>query len=40
MSHTTFLKGAMSKQTRGLELNKCISSRLWYTSLNFFYINN
>ncbi|KAL6256493.1 hypothetical protein P5V15_012606 [Pogonomyrmex californicus] len=29
----------MSKQTR-MELNKCISSRLWYTSLNIFHINN
>nr|XP_012226480.1 PREDICTED: uncharacterized protein LOC105674602 [Linepithema humile] len=30
----------MSKQTGTLELNKCISSRLWYTSLNAFQINN
>ncbi|XP_011705789.1 PREDICTED: uncharacterized protein LOC105460987 isoform X1 [Wasmannia auropunctata] len=31
---------AMSKQARVLELNKCISSRLWYTSLNIFHLNN
>ncbi|XP_024887173.1 uncharacterized protein LOC112464432 isoform X1 [Temnothorax curvispinosus] len=30
----------MSKQTRVLELNKCILSRLWYTSLNIFHVNN
>jgi len=30
----------MSKQTGVLELDKCILSRLWYTSLNVFQINN
>ncbi|XP_018352075.1 PREDICTED: uncharacterized protein LOC108754339 [Trachymyrmex septentrionalis] len=30
----------MSIQTKGLELNKCIFSHLWYTSLNIFNINN
>ncbi|XP_039315067.1 uncharacterized protein LOC105198485 isoform X2 [Solenopsis invicta] len=30
----------MSKQIRVLELNNCISSRLWYTSLNIFNTSN
>lgn len=30
----------MSKQTGVLELDKCILSRLWYTSLNVFQINS
>lgn len=33
-------KEIMSKQTGVLELDKCILSRLWYTSLNVFQINN
>lgn len=30
----------MSKQTGILEFDKCILSRLWYTSLNISQINN
>ncbi|XP_011866537.1 PREDICTED: uncharacterized protein LOC105561295 isoform X2 [Vollenhovia emeryi] len=40
MSRATLLKGTMPKQTRVPELNKCILSRLWYTSLNIFHVNN
>lgn len=32
--------GEMSKQTEVLEIDKCISSRLWYTSLNVSYDSN
>lgn len=30
----------MSEQAGILELNKCILSQLWYTSLSIFQINN
>lgn len=40
MHHITSLKEIMSKQMEILKLNKCILSRLWYTSLNIFQINN
>ncbi|XP_072751238.1 uncharacterized protein Sptz isoform X2 [Anoplolepis gracilipes] len=40
MHHIKPLKEIMSKQTGILELDKCVLSQLWYTSLNIFQTNN